>query len=1581
MSERSDSRSRTVNWLRAAGCALALLALAALLAPAFAAGSAGPIAPQRPELVPFEQVGHWVSPAINLQQLLAEDRANRSRKDIPYRIGFPMTVDFTPANSGTWEDLRGGGRVWRFVVSSDAAIWVVLGFDVYDLPEGASLFVYDPAQKTVQGPYTVSDVREHHQLWTPPIEGDTLVVELNWPDKLKGSEPKLHLGTVSHGYKPFGTIGRAAWMAGAGATEAEGDSGSCNIDTMCPLGANWQNEKRGVVILLSGGSGFCSASLINTTANDCRPYVLTAHHCLAGASTVFGFNFEHTACGSGSPGLPTLHTVSGATVLADYAWSSTAPQGSDFTLLQMSSQAPEAFNVYYNGWNHGTAAPTETHVIHHPSGDVKKISYDADPAVDGTLGGGSTGYGPSHWRIAHYTSGTTEGGSSGSPLFDQNHHIVGQLHGGLASCTVIDWDEYGKVAVSWDGGGTSASRLSDWLDPNVTGDLTMDGVDYQTCAFNPAGVVTLARDILACTDTITITVRDDNLRGNPTQDVTITSNTETTPETVTLTAREPGSGFFDGTFPVAQIPAVHGDGTLSVSPGDTVTVLYIDADNGSGGVNVPVTATAAVDCVGPVITNVRSQNVTGNSAQVLWDTNETSNSRVTYDTVIPPVAGTATSAALGVSHQVNVTGLNPCSTYYYSVTSTDAAGNSTTDTNGGLYYTFKTGTNVSPTYTSTDTPIAIPDNNTTGATSTIHVPYFDYLSKLTVTVNVAHTYDGDLSLSLIAPDGTTVIPLSTRRGTSGDNFTATVFDDAATTAISAGTAPFTGPFKPESPLSVLNGTASYGDWKLLVVDGAASDTGTILNWSLNMSFPPAPCGASVSLDQGIYSCSSAMAITVRDTNVAGATLTVKAASATEPLGETVTLTRQPAPKDTWFQGSITLTSPPPVGGDGLLSVVNADSITVTYIDADDGQGNTNVPVTGTATTLCAPPVITNVFSSNVQGSSAVINWTTNVAASSVVHYGTTIPPASTSSSASRVTAHALPLAGLSSCSTYYYSVESTDAYGNTAIDNNGGNYYVFVTPQNTNASYTSTDTPLAIPDNNATGITSTINVPDLDQVTDVNVLVNLTHTFDGDLNLSLVAPNGTTVSLAARRGSTGDNFTNTVFDDAATTPIASGTAPFTGSFKPESPLSAVNGIPAVGAWKLKVVDAAGGDTGTLLNWTLQVAYQPRVCGPSASYYSKTVTDSCPSGGPGSGNGVVERGEDITMPVTIRNDGAVVLTGVSGTLTTTTPDVTITLATAAFPDVPISLTSASSAPHFGFTVGPTVPCGADIAFSLAIHTAQGTFHSSFTVKVGLAGTATTTYTSTDVPKPVPDNSTTGNTSAITVSDTHLVTKVTVRMSMTHTFDGDLNLSLIAPNGTIVPLSSRRGSSGDNFTNTVFDDAATTPIASGTSPFTGSFTPESPLNVVNGIPANGAWTLKVVDTASGDTGTITAFSLDITTAVGWICIDCIPALPTGEPIQQVWVGKTGQQWEPIAGATSYHMYRGVAADLPKLLTADPESCARLTTSAPTTGPVLTESPAAGGLYWYLVRAANIAGEGPAGSANPGGPRNQSSSGACP
>jgi subtilisin-like proprotein convertase family protein len=809
--------------------AATLIALLALFtgAATFASPGKPPVSAARSGALAADAVAVWATPRVDVAALLAEDAANVGRFEIPFRIGFPMATEIVTGMSGTWEELGGDDRLWRLRLRSAGALWMVLGFDSFRLQDGASLWVYDAARKTVLGPFTTADVRDHGELWTVPIEGDELVVELFWPAKLRYEAPRLHLGTVSHGYRPFGTIGRAAWLEGEGA-KAIGDSGSCNIDVACPLGADWQDEKRGVVILLSGGSGFCSGSMINNTANDCKPYVLTAAHCSAGASTAYGFNFERTGCGTGNPGAPTTSMVSGGTIRGNYA-------ATDFTLVEMSSLPPESFNFYFNGFSADPNPSTQSWVIHHPSGDVKMISFDDDPPINGS------NWGANHWRVQNYEQGTTEGGSSGSPLFDQNSRITGQLHGGTASCSSITYDEFGKVSESWAGGGTPATRLSNWLDPVGGGTtLTWDGLNGSVCFFQPAGTVSVNRARYACSDTVAIQLRDDSLRGNATQAVSIASNTETTPETVILSAAGPNSGNFNGTFALASGAPVASDGQLSVSHGDTITVTYTDADDGQGGTNVVRTTTATVDCLPPAITNVQSSNVTGNSARITWTTDEPADSRVRYGTATPP-GSSSFAAPATTAHTLDLTGLAECTLHYYSVESADTAANLATDDASGAYYTFATGKNVSPSYPSSGPPVAIPDATPAGATSTIVVTDTQTVLDVKVTVNLTHTFDGDLSLALVAPNGT-VVALAERRGSSGDNFTNTTFDDAAATSIAAGAAPFTGSFRPESPLSAATGISAAGNWQLRVVDRASTDIGTIDNWTLTLRFPAAACG-------------------------------------------------------------------------------------------------------------------------------------------------------------------------------------------------------------------------------------------------------------------------------------------------------------------------------------------------------------------------------------------------------------------------------------------------------------------------------------------------------------------------------------------------------------------------------------------------------------------------------------------------------------------------------------------------------------------------------------------------------------------
>ncbi|PTM11066.1 MAG: hypothetical protein DA407_02435 [Bacteroidetes bacterium] len=117
---------------------------------------------------------------------------------------------------------------------------------------------------------------------------------------------------------------------------------------------------------------------------------------------------------------------------------------------------------------------------------------------------------------------------------------------------------------------------------------------------------------------------------------------------------------------------------------------------------------------------------------------------------------------------------------------------------------------------------------------------------------------------------------------------------------------------------------------------------------------------------------------------------------------------------------------------------------------------------------------------------------------------------------------------------------------------------------------------------------SIISIADNKVIADINVTVNLFHTFDGDLQIKLIGPDNTEVILSDENGGGGSNYTNTVFDDDASTAISSGSAPFTGSFIPDGDLNDYNGLSSLGDWKLVITDNYDFDGGELLDWTIQI---------------------------------------------------------------------------------------------------------------------------------------------------------------------------------------------------------------------------------------------------------------------------------------------------------------------------------------------------------------------------------------------------------
>ena len=313
----------------------------------------------------------------------------------------------------------------------------------------------------------------------------------------------------------------------------------------------------------------------------------------------------------------------------------------------------------------------------------------------------------------------------------------------------------------------------------------------------------------------------------------------------------------------------------------------------------------------------------------------------------------------------------------------------------------------------------------------------------------------------------------------------------------------------------------------------------------------------------------------------------------------------------------------------------------------------------------------------------------------------------------------------------------------------------------------------------------------------------------------------------------------------------------------------------------------------------------------------TYTDFCATGGPGSGNGVVEPGESVTMQVTLKNDSNTSLTGIGGTLSSTTPGVTVNDPAAAWPDLGPGNSALTLPDHFHFQLSPSMTCGTNLDFQVQANAAQaGGFTGPYTKLVGSPTSSTANYASTDVPRSIVDFGTFNSNNVVAVSGN--VVDVNVRLNITHTYDADVNIHLRHPDGTLVELSTANGSSGDNFTNTIFDDEAAISVVGQPAPFNGSFRPEGLLSVLDGKPAAGTWQLQVADTAGQDTGTLNSWSLDLTTSSAPICNVCAPAAVLPGDAGTLSVGKSGTDLALSWGASGcspsgYGVYRGDLAAL--------------------------------------------------------------------
>lgn len=428
----------------------------------------------------------------------AEGKSPRYLKRLEFGSTLATSISI---NTEGRADTVGSTIIHRIMVKSEGAkcLTLKLSIEKGKAFDSQNIFVYNPSKTYVA--YTLSKLSDRSTVVLPLVPGDCAVVEVEKPISSKAN---FTISEVVHGDRlPLKGYGSDADL-----------SQSCMVDVACPEGQDWQLDKNSIVKILintSMGARLCSGVLVNNTAKDKHPYLLTAHHCILSKeeaqNSIFYFGYEKKECGTNI--IVQGNSISGANLVA------TGYQGKvDFSLVELSQTPPIEFQPYYAGWDIRKNPFTQPRAtcLHHPNGDVKKISVDYDTPAPGDYSelDPTAGFDPNtHWHIARWDVGATEGGSSGSALFNYDHKVVGNLTGGLSDCTNPIDDYYSRINVAWDSSSDPNFQLKKWLDPAMTGDSTLIGMQPSNTAYTV--LVSSATPCDGDTVTLSVTPQEPNL--------------------------------------------------------------------------------------------------------------------------------------------------------------------------------------------------------------------------------------------------------------------------------------------------------------------------------------------------------------------------------------------------------------------------------------------------------------------------------------------------------------------------------------------------------------------------------------------------------------------------------------------------------------------------------------------------------------------------------------------------------------------------------------------------------------------------------------------------------------------------------------------------------------------------------------------------------------------------------------------------------------------------------------------------------------------------------------------------------------
>ncbi len=414
-------------------------------------------------------------PAVNNKQLEKQSIKNFNTSPQLKSFNFATTFDvsFTTQNSGEWSVADDGTQVWKLKIYSKGAKSINLIFDKFSLPDGARVFLFNEKESYYLGAFTSFNNKSSGKFAVSPVLGDELTVQYEIPAGYPKTE-SFEIKAVNHDFVGI--------LKSDDRRPRDKLAGSCNIDVNCEIGSKWKDIKDAVCRLIVNGREICTGTLINNTAQDEKPYIISAAHCYDywnyAETTIYAFNYESPYCAplDGDPS----NSISGAKMKARF-------DSLDFALAELSLVPPPEYRPYYAGWDRSGDLPDSSVTIHHPQGDIKKISFDYDaPQIDNFSTGSFTYTTNGFFKIVRWDGGVTEGGSSGGSLFNSKKKIIGTLTGGSATCFNPEKDYFERFDMSWDYKSDITKQLKHWLDPLNTGAEALDGerfyVDQDYCA-------------------------------------------------------------------------------------------------------------------------------------------------------------------------------------------------------------------------------------------------------------------------------------------------------------------------------------------------------------------------------------------------------------------------------------------------------------------------------------------------------------------------------------------------------------------------------------------------------------------------------------------------------------------------------------------------------------------------------------------------------------------------------------------------------------------------------------------------------------------------------------------------------------------------------------------------------------------------------------------------------------------------------------------------------------------------------------------------------------------------------------------